>query len=112
MRSMSILKEMLEMFSTTLQAELNATLHVCESGLQDVPTNRSNFTPNVVFQLLYGVWLVGIRFPSKAPHRKKSGGLKSGDLGGRKAFEIIRSSKKLSISVMLSFEVWHVAPSC
>ena len=61
MRSMSILEEMLEMFATTVQAELNATLHVCESGLQDVLTNRSNFTSNVVFQFLYGAWLVGIR---------------------------------------------------
>jgi hypothetical protein len=42
MRSMSILEEMLEIFATTVQAELNATLHVCESGLQDVLTNRSN----------------------------------------------------------------------
>ena len=43
MRSMSILEELLEMFATTVQAELNATLHVCESGLQDVLTNRSNY---------------------------------------------------------------------
>ena len=61
-KSMSILEEMLEMFATTVQAELNATLHVCESGLQDVLTNRSNFTSNVVFQFLYGAWLVGISF--------------------------------------------------
>jgi hypothetical protein len=27
---------MLEMFATTVQAELNATIHVCESGLQDI----------------------------------------------------------------------------
>jgi hypothetical protein len=27
---------MLEMFATTVQTELNATLHVCESGLQDI----------------------------------------------------------------------------
>jgi hypothetical protein len=33
MRSMSILEEMLEKFATTVQAELNGTLHVCESGL-------------------------------------------------------------------------------
>jgi hypothetical protein len=33
MRSMSILEEMLEMFATTVQAELKATLHVCESGI-------------------------------------------------------------------------------
>jgi hypothetical protein len=52
---------MLEMFATTVQAELNATLHVCESGQQDV-TNRSNCTSNVVFQFLYGAWLVGISF--------------------------------------------------
>ena len=58
MRSLSVLEEMLEMFAITIQAELNATLHVCESGLQDVLTNRSNFTSNVVFQFLYGAWLV------------------------------------------------------
>ena len=46
---MSILEEMLEMFATTVQAELNATLHVSESGLQDVLNNRSNLTSNVVF---------------------------------------------------------------
>jgi len=62
MRSVSILEEMLEMFATTVQAELNVTLHVCESGLQDVLTNRSNFTSNVVFQFLYGSWLIGISF--------------------------------------------------
>ena len=62
MKSMSILEEMLEMFATTLQAELNATLHVCESGQQDVLTNRSNFTSSVVLQFLYGAWLVGINF--------------------------------------------------
>ena len=62
MKSMSILEEMLEIFATTVQAELNATLHVCESSLQDVLTNRSNFTWNVVFQSLYGAWLVGISF--------------------------------------------------
>jgi hypothetical protein len=33
MRSMSILEEMLAMFATTVQAELNVTLHVCESGI-------------------------------------------------------------------------------
>ena len=73
MRSMSILEEMLEIFATTVQAELNATLHVCESGLRDVLTNRSNFTSSVVVQLLYGAWLVGISFSFEAPHRKKIG---------------------------------------
>ena len=62
MRSMLILEEMLEMLATTVQAELNSTLHVCENGLQDVLINRSNFTSNVVFQFLYGAWLVGISF--------------------------------------------------
>jgi len=51
MRSMSILEEILEMFAITWTvAELNATLHVCESDLQDVLTNHSNFTSNVIFQ--------------------------------------------------------------
>ena len=62
MKNMSILEEKLEMFATTVQAELNATLHVCKSGLQDALTNRSNFTSNVVFQFLCGAWLVGISF--------------------------------------------------
>ena len=62
MRTMLILEEMLEMFATTVQAELNAMLRVCESGLQDVLTNRSNFTSNAVFQFLYGSWLVAISF--------------------------------------------------
>ena len=57
---MSILEEMLEMVAIPVQAELNATLHVCESGLQDVLTNRSSFMSNVVFQFLYGAWFVGI----------------------------------------------------
>ena len=62
MKSTSILEEMLGMFATTVQTELNATFHVCESCLQDVLTNPSNFTSNVVFQFLYGAWLVGISF--------------------------------------------------
>ena len=62
MKSVSILEETLEMFATTVQAELKATLHVCESGMQDVLTNCSNFTSNVVFQFLYDAWLVGISF--------------------------------------------------
>jgi hypothetical protein len=39
MKSMSIRDEMLEMFATTVQAELNATLHVCESGCEDVSSS-------------------------------------------------------------------------
>ena len=61
MKNISIL-EMLEMFATTAQAELDATLHVCESGLHNVLTNHSNFTSNVVFQFPYGAWIVGISF--------------------------------------------------
>jgi hypothetical protein len=40
MRSMSILEEIVEMFATTVQTELNAMLYVGESGLQDVLTSR------------------------------------------------------------------------
>jgi hypothetical protein len=81
---MSILEEMLEMFVTTDQAQLNATLHVCKSGLQDVLINHSNFTSNVAFHFVYGAWLLAKAFPFKAPNRKKLGGLNS-DLGGHKA---------------------------
>ena len=62
MGNMLIIEEMLEMFVTTVQTELNAKLRVRQSGLQDVLTNRSNFTSNVVFQLVYDAWLVGISF--------------------------------------------------
>jgi hypothetical protein len=46
------------MFGITVQAELNAMLHVCESGLQDVLTNRSNFTSNVVDMYMSLVLLI------------------------------------------------------
>jgi hypothetical protein len=70
----SILEEMLEMFATTVQAELNATLRVCESGLQDVLTNRSNFTSNIVFQFLYGAWrLKRNSLCQQATHRTATG---------------------------------------
>jgi hypothetical protein len=39
-RSMSILEEILEIFAITAQAELNAKLQVCKSGLKDVPMSR------------------------------------------------------------------------
>ena len=61
------------MFATTVQAELNATFHVCENGLQDVLTNRSNFTSNVVFQFLYGAWIVSTRFPFEGASQEKIG---------------------------------------
>jgi hypothetical protein len=71
---MSIIQEMLEMFATTVHAELNAMLRVCESGLQDFLINRSNFTSNVVFQFPYGAWGVGIRFSfSGATHHTGTG---------------------------------------
>ena len=76
-----MLEEMLEMFTTTVQAELNATIHVCESGLQDVLTNHSNFTSNVIFQFPYGACWHKLSL-LRRPTEKKSGGLKSGGLGG------------------------------
>ena len=60
--------------------------------------------------IVRGVFLYILLF--NRPQRKKSAGVISGDLGGQRCFEIILSLKKLSISRMLAFEVWHVAPSC
>jgi hypothetical protein len=60
MRNMPILQEVLEMSTTTVHAELNAMLHVCERDLQDVLTDCSNFMLNVCFQFLYSAWLVDI----------------------------------------------------
>jgi len=50
-----------------------------------------------------GVFLYNLPFNS--PQRKKSAGVRSGDLGGQSFFEIILSFKKISISRMLAFEV-------
>ena len=52
-----------------------------------------------------GVFLYTLLF--NRPQRKKSAGVRSGDLGGQRFFEIILSLKKLSISRMLAFEVLH-----
>ena len=60
--------------------------------------------------IVRGVFLYTL--PLNRPQRKKSVGVRSGDLGGQMFFEIILSLKKLSISCVLAFEVWHVAPSC
>jgi hypothetical protein len=60
MRNMLILQEVLEMSATTVQAERNGTLHVCKRDLQDVPTDRSNFTSYVCFQFLYSAWLANV----------------------------------------------------
>jgi len=61
--------------------------------------------------IVRGVFLYTL--PFNRPQRKKSAGVRSGDLGGQRFFEIILSlKKKLSISRTLAFEVWHVAPSC
>jgi hypothetical protein len=50
-------------------------------------------------------------WPLRMLHRKKSGGVKSCDRGGQNPLEMILSSKKDSISAMLSLDVWHFAPS-
>ena len=60
--------------------------------------------------IVRGVFLYTL--PLNSPQRKKSAGVRSGDLDGQRFFEIILSWKKLSIPRMLAFEVWHVAPSC
>ena len=53
--------------------------------------------------MVRGVFLYTLLF--NRPERKKSTGVRSGDLGGQKFFDIILSLKKLSISRMLGFEV-------
>jgi hypothetical protein len=50
--------------------------------------------------------------PFSKSYRKKSGGVKSGDLGGHIFLEINLSPKKLSFSLMLALDVWRLAPSC
>ena len=60
--------------------------------------------------IVRGVFLYTL--PFNRPQRKKSAGVRSGDLGGKKFFEIILSWKKLPISRVVEFEVWHFAPSC
>ena len=50
-----------------------------------------------------GVFLYTLSF--NRPQRKKSAGVRSGDLGGQRFLEIILSLKKLTISRTLPFEV-------
>jgi hypothetical protein len=92
MRNVPILQEVPEMSATTVQAELNVTLHVCKRNLQDVLSDRSNFRSNVSSSCIVR-GLLTYTFPFNTPHRKKSGGVRSGDLGDDKSFEIIRSPK-------------------
>jgi hypothetical protein len=78
------------MSATTVQAEPNATLHVCkrESSLIAATSCRIFVSSSCI-----GRGMLTYTFPFNALNRKKSGGGRSGDLGGHKSFEIIRLQK-------------------
>ena len=59
--------------------------------------------------IVRGVFLYTLTF--NRPQRKKSAGVRSGDLGGQRFFWDNSVLKNLLISRMLTFEMWHVAPS-
>jgi len=94
---------MLILVSFHIQAHLNAFLQILEYFSQSVDVDGLNLLASLSCSIVRGVFLYTL--PFNRPQRKKSAGIRSGDLGGQKFFEIILSLKKLSISRMLTFEV-------
>ena len=67
---------------------------------------RYHFGSNVVFEFLYGIWLVGINFTPQKSARKKSGGVKSGDLGGQSISRDVWCWKKAILTGHQDFRIW------
>jgi hypothetical protein len=85
--------------SLSVNTQLNTTSHFSEGGCQNLWCHHLDLAPDVVCSCRHA-------------HRKKSGGVRSGDLGGHSPREITLSGKNDSTSAMLTSEVWLVAPSC
>jgi hypothetical protein len=60
--------------------------------------------------IVRGLFLYTLSF--KKLHRKKSGGERSGDLGGHNPLEMILSPKNLCNISIVERAVWFDAPSC
>src|SRR5258705_6051728 len=98
MRRMMLSSKVLEVTAVGMQTCFNATLHVVEVTSPISRRMLSSSAARVRGLFPYTV-------PFNMPHRKKSGGERSGDLGGHRPFETTRSGKKDSIRAMLVLEV-------
>jgi len=96
---------MLKLVSFHIQAHLNAFLQILSYISQSVKVDGLNLLvfASLSYSIVRGVFLYIL--PFNRLQRKKSAGVRSGDLAGQRFFEITLSLKKLSISLTLAFEV-------
>ena len=86
---------MLKLVSFHIQAHLNAFLQILEYFSQSVDVDDLNLLAYSVFELIDCAGCIFVyTVPFNRPQRKKSAGVRSGDLGGQRFFEIILSWKK------------------
>jgi hypothetical protein len=78
------------MSTIALFTEMHMKNHVSEHVLQCTSWYPVHSALNVGLKLLQCVWMIWIRSILEMPHKKKSGGLKSGDRGGHNLFEMRR----------------------
>jgi len=97
---------MLKLVSFHIQAHLNAFLQILEYYSQSVGVDGLNLLTNSAFELFDCAGGYFCTFcPSIGPPKKKSAGVRSGDLDSQRFFEIILSLKNLSISRMLACDM-------
>jgi hypothetical protein len=89
---------MLKMVSFHIQAHLNTFLQILEYSSQSVDVDGFNLLAYSVFELFVCVGYTFVYFVLSRPQGKKSAGVKSGDVGGQRFFEIILSLKTLNFS--------------
>jgi hypothetical protein len=83
---------MLKMSPTNIQALLFASLQIGESGnVTSVMAATSRSIASLRASIVHGLLLY--TRPFSKPHKKKSDGISSGDLGSHRFFEINRSPK-------------------
>ena len=83
---------MLKLVSFYSQALLKAFLQILEYFSQSVDVDGLNLLAYIVFELFdCEVCIFVYTLPFNRPQRKKSAGVRSGDLGGQSFFEIILS---------------------
>ena len=86
---------MLKLVSFHIQAHLNAFLHILKYFSQSFDVDGLNLLEYSVFELFSIVRAVFLyTLPFNRPQRKKWAGVRSGDPGGQRFFEIILSFKK------------------
>ena len=95
MQNRTCSQSMLKKVSFHIQARLNAFLQILEHYSQSVDVDGFNLLACSVFELFDCAGCILYTLLFNRPKRKKSAGVRSGDLGGQRFFEIILSLKKL-----------------